>query len=128
MLASSLDEFPRRDHSPGVFFYTRSSDPSRSMLRIRLDERVEEHTRSFDVTYFCFGLVHDAVEVGKITLGVDRRCGARMIPRDLVELQRKHFVTGLTDFDEVSQRARVCWCFEPVILDAQVGRPYVSTR
>jgi hypothetical protein len=76
LLATLLDNLPRCDHPPGVFFETSGCDPPRGMLGIGLDERVEQHPRTLDVADLRVGFEDDAVERGEIPFGVDRSRGA----------------------------------------------------
>jgi hypothetical protein len=73
LIAPGFDEFPRCDHPICVLFKSCSGDPSWGVLRIRLDERVEEHARSLDIADFCLRFQNDAVQGSEVALRVYRR-------------------------------------------------------
>ena len=62
MFAPSLNELACCHHTTRMFFQTGGCDPSWAVLRIRLDERVEEHTGTFDVADLGVRFGNDAVE------------------------------------------------------------------
>jgi hypothetical protein len=76
LLATLLDDLPRSDHPPCVFFKTSGCDPPWSVLGIGLDQRVEQHPCTLDVADLRVGFEDDAVEGGEIPFGVDRSRGA----------------------------------------------------
>lgn len=72
LLTTHLDDFPRSNHPTRVLFKTRGCNPARSMLRIGLDQRVEQHPSTLDVANLCFGLDDDAIKRSEISLRVNR--------------------------------------------------------
>jgi hypothetical protein len=70
LLTSLLDYLPRGDHPPCVFLKTSCCDPPWSVFGIGLDERIEQHPRTLDVSDLCIRFEDDAVEGGKIPFGV----------------------------------------------------------
>ena len=76
MVATSFNELSRRDHSSRMLLDACGRNPPRRVLRIGLDERVEQHARTLDVANFRFGLEHDAVQIGEVAFRVDGCGGA----------------------------------------------------
>ena len=127
LFTTLLDKLPRCDHPPGMFFKTSGCNPSRSVLAIRLDKRVEEHSCTLDVADLCIGFEDNAVEGGEIPFWVNRgggavrreatggsrdlrngrmRYGQGKERKYLVEFEREDLVASLANFDKVGQGSR----------------------
>lgn len=107
------------------------------MLRIGLDERVEEHASALDVANLRIGFEHDTIERCEVTFGVNgclqaRSSGAGYLRRkindrpvdgeskgstNLVELEREDFVPSLAHLRKVRQGTIVCWRLEATSLN-----------
>jgi len=76
LFTTLLDKLPRCDHPPRVFFKASGCNPSRKVLGIRLDKRVEQHPCTLDVADLRVGFEDNTVEGGEIPFGVNRGGGA----------------------------------------------------
>ena len=72
ILTPLFDEFASSHHSSGVLFKVSGCNPARRVFRVRLDQRLIQHSRSFDVANLSFSFVDDAVEVGQVAFRVHR--------------------------------------------------------
>jgi len=66
-----LDDLPRCDHPPCVFLKAGSCDPPWGVLRIGLDEGIEQHPGTLDVADLGVGFEDNAVQGSEIPFGVD---------------------------------------------------------
>jgi hypothetical protein len=71
MLATLHDQLPGGNHTASMFLYTCSSNPTRSVLWVGLDQRVEEHSSTLDISNFRFSFQDHTVEVRQVAFWVD---------------------------------------------------------
>lgn len=139
MLATLHDQLPGGNHTASMLFYTCSSNPTRSVLWVGLDQRVEEHPSALNVSNFRFCFQNHTVEIRQVAFWVDgcrsatNRRGSRNLcghyedqvqkanrRRYLVELERKDLVSRLADADEIRHTPGFSWSFIPTVLELQV--------
>jgi hypothetical protein len=116
-----------------MLFKACCSNPPRRVLWVRLNKRVKEHACTLNVANLCVGFKYDRVEGCEVALRVDgarytaeRCCRAgdlsmilsqstlttRKGTTDLVKLERKNFITSLSNLNEIRHRARVSRCLK----------------
>ena len=120
LLTASFNQLPSGNHTPCMLLDTSSGNPSRRMLRIRLDQGIKEHSSTFDIANFGFGLQNNTIKISEIAFWIDRRsrsCDRRrardltgkLVPwmtiweiHYLIELQWQDLVTRLTHLYQIS--------------------------